>query len=131
MTELTEQEMRAMAAAEGGGRAALVAGGTGLLAALGISTCCTLPLLLTAVGLGGAWLGGLGVFAAYQPLFLAFGVAALAAGFYASYRPLPVTCEPDGACTAAPSRRRSRIVVWAAAKLFVLSLVAPYLLEGA
>jgi len=118
-------------AAEGGGRAALAAGGAGLLAALGISTCCTLPLLLTGIGLGGAWIGGLGVFAAYQPLFLVLGVAALAAGFYVSYRPQTVACGPDGACAAAPSRRWSRIAVWAAAKLFALSLVAPYLLEGA
>lgn len=130
MADMTDHETIAVAAAEGGDRAALAAGGAGLLAALGISTCCTLPLLLTGIGLGGAWIGGLGVFAAYQPLFLALGVAALAAGFYVSYRPLPAACGPDGACAATPSRRWSRIVVWAAAKLFVLSLVAPYLLEG-
>ena len=48
----------------------LLAGFATLLAALS-ATCCVLPIALTVIGLGGAWLSVLGPFVAYREIILA------------------------------------------------------------
>lgn len=42
------------------------------------ATCCLLPIALTILGLGGAWLAFLGFFAANRPVILAVGLLLLA-----------------------------------------------------
>ena len=64
------------------GRAAapvLTAGGIG--AALGLASCCALPMLLYSLGLGTAWLGGIGLFTAFhETAFLAVALTGLLGG---------------------------------------------------
>jgi mercuric ion transport protein len=38
----------------------------GLAAAFGLASCCALPLLLTTLGLGTAWLSGIALIASYR-----------------------------------------------------------------
>ena len=46
-------------------------------AAVAASACCTVPLLLVSLGVGGAWVGSLTAFEPYRPLFVALAVGAL------------------------------------------------------
>lgn len=50
--------------ASGSVAALLTMGGIG--AAFGLASCCALPLLLTGLGLGTAWLAGIGLFAVFH-----------------------------------------------------------------
>lgn len=72
------------------------------LGALALASCCVLPLALAVVGLGGAWLAGLGGLLAYQPYLLAVAVAAVGAGWFVALR-RRVSCEPDGGCARRPA----------------------------
>ncbi len=49
--------------------ATMMIGGAGVLALLSAS-CCVLPIGLSILGLGGAWLGLLGPFVAFRPAIL-------------------------------------------------------------
>lgn len=93
----------------------LLIGGAGLLALLSAS-CCVLPIGLSIIGLGGAWLTWLGPFVAYRgPILIGIAIALL----WAWYRVLkPKTCA---------TRKRSAIV-WTtlATVAFVVSLTLPY-----
>lgn len=49
--------------------------------AVGVSSCCVLPLVLSAAGLSGAWLGELPGLIAYRNYFLTVATLALAAAW--------------------------------------------------
>ena len=53
----------------------------GILAALGATTCCVLPLALTLLGVSGAWMANLRALSPYQPYFLALSGLAIGYGF--------------------------------------------------
>lgn len=54
---------------------------SGLAAAFGVASCCALPLLLSTLGLGTAWIGGIGLYAAFhRPIFLAIAALGLLGG---------------------------------------------------
>ena len=100
---------------EPGVAARLVMPLTALLALLSAS-CCVLPIGLSIMGLGGAWLTMLGPVIAYRGFIL---VAVAIALIWAWYRVIsPKTCA---------ARRRSAIV-WAslATIAFLVALSAPY-----
>jgi mercuric ion transport protein len=68
----------------------------GLAAALGVASCCGLPLLLGALGIGSAWLTGLAALAApHRVLLLTAAAVCLAAGAVLSWRG-----GPDAACSS-------------------------------
>lgn len=99
----------------------------GILAALGASSCCLLPLGLFLVGVSGAWIGNLTVLAPYQPVFMALTLACLAAGFFAVYRKPKATACADGSYCARPaSDRIAKVALWSAAALAVAALAFPY-----
>lgn len=103
----------------------------GALSALGASTCCVLPLVLVAVGAGGAWVAQLRELERFYYVFVVLALGAFGYAFYRLYlRPAP--CAPDASCAAPPVRRRQRIAFWTtlvAAKALVLSpFYVPYLL---
>ncbi len=79
MGELTRAEPSGLASRQEGATSArasqgLLAAG-GILAALGASSCCILPLVLFGLGASGAWIGNLTAMAPYQPVFVAVAVA--------------------------------------------------------
>jgi mercuric ion transport protein len=63
-----------------GGLPALLTLG-GLAAAFGLASCCALPMLLYSLGIGTAWLGGIGLYALlHRPVFLVVAAAGLIGG---------------------------------------------------
>lgn len=56
------------------------------LGTVAVSSCCVLPLALSAVGLGGAWLGELSQLSFYQPYFLGAATVALTIGWVIALR---------------------------------------------
>jgi len=101
------------------GKGLLAAGG--LLSALAASTCCVLPISLTAVGLGGAWLSTLDAVSTYEMAFRVVGILLLAAGFWLVYAP-PKTTAPAIACATAPSQRVTKTALWAGAAVMAVVL---------
>ena len=74
----------------------------GLAAAFGVASCCALPLLLTTLGIGTAWLGGVALLAEpYRGVLLAIGALCLPGGAVLLWRQqrAAATCGPSGVCT--------------------------------
>jgi len=109
--------------AEGDGQRIAAVGG--ILAALGASSCCILPLALFSLGVSGAWIGNLTALARYQPVFIAAAVAFLGFGFWRAYR-RPAACADAGACARPGSGRLARIGLWIAAALVLAAVTFPY-----
>lgn len=82
-----------------GENGALLLAAGGLMAAFGAASCCALPLLLGAVGIGGAWLGAIALLAApYQSwLLLAAAACVLVAGGLL-WRSRAISCLSGAAC---------------------------------
>ena len=113
--------------ADGSGSPKALLAMVGLLAALGASSCCLLPLGLFLVGVSGAWIGNLTVLAPYQPVFIAITLACLVAGFFAVYRkPKAAACADGSYCARPASDRIAKVALWSAAALVVAALAFPY-----
>ncbi len=73
----------------------------GLAAAVGLASCCALPLLFTTLGLSTAWLGGVALMAApHRGPLLVVGALFLAGGAILLWRQqrTAATCGPNGVC---------------------------------
>jgi mercuric ion transport protein len=73
----------------------------GLAAAFGVAACCGLPFILAGLGLGAAWLGGVGRLAApHRGVLLLVAAVSLAAGAAALWRQHRAiqACRLDGPC---------------------------------
>ena len=109
--------------------------GGALLAALAASVCCIGPLVLLALGVGGAWASSLRVVEPYRPIFIVVTLAFLGFAFYRAYRtPATAACSADGSCVVPRSHRLNRIALWVMTPI-ILALVAfpyiaPHLLAG-
>lgn len=104
-------------AVRGAGAPLLALGG--LAAAFGAASCCALPVLLAAAGIGTAWLGSIALFTApLQPLLLVVAAVCLVGGVAMLWRQRKaVVCAPGAIC-AGPA------VTW----LTVLSLLLGFIL---
>ena len=98
--------------------------GAALGAAVGASACCTIPLILVSLGVGGAWIGSLTALAPYRWIFVTLAVGALG---YAGYNEWQLSRRPDCDCETAFSSwaRRSLLGVGALAALALV--VSPWL----
>lgn len=83
------------------------------LTAAGLSAaCCTIPLALVSLGIGGAWMGSLTALTPYRWIFVTMAVGALA---YAGYNEWWLYRQPDCECETAvsPTSRRAGLgQVW-------------------
>lgn len=81
----------------------------GVIAGIGASICCVGPLVLVALGLGGAAAGLIAFFTPLRPIFI--GLALLFLGF-AAYRLFyaPAVCVPGTVCAEPGSSRRQRLL---------------------
>lgn len=102
-------------------------------AAVAASACCTIPLLLVSLGVGGAWVGSLTAFEPVRPLFVALAVGALGYVAWREWRAARLAatgvdcdCEEDA---VSPRTRRSILGVGALAA--VLLLASPWLVRAA
>lgn len=83
----------------------------GLLAAIAASTCCSLPLVLGSLGIGGAVLASLSVLSPYQTVLRLAAVALLGTGFWLAYARKPVLA--DGvACAPSRSSAWAKPALW-------------------
>ncbi len=105
------------------GNGLLAAGG--IIAALGASTCCILPLMLFTLGVSGAWIGNLTALAPYQPFFVAAAVGFIGLGFVRVYRRQP-TCA-EGYCARPASSRVAKTGLFTAAALVGVAVAFPYI----
>ena len=74
----------------------------GLAAAFGLASCCALPILLTTLGLGTAWLGAVATMAApHRAVLTGIGALSLLGGAALLWRQqrAAMTCGPTGSCT--------------------------------
>jgi mercuric ion transport protein len=92
----------------------------GVLAAIGASSCCILPLALALAGIGGAWIGTLTALSPYQPIFLGVGAIAVGAGLWRAYGRTRRACDGPQ-CGTARSRRWTRTGLWLAAGLLLIA----------
>lgn len=97
------------------------------LTAIGASACCVIPFALVSAGAGGAWLGGLVVFAPFKSYFITASLLLLGAGLWLVYRK-PTSPVGAGAvpCAALASVRIFRAVLWTAAALVAAVMFFPY-----
>lgn len=102
---------------------ALILAGIG--GALGASACCVGPLVLVALGLGGAWASGLRSLEPLYPFFLALALGAFGFAFWRLYI-APRRCAPATACAAAPVLKRQRIAFWVALVVSKAILLFPF-----
>jgi mercuric ion transport protein len=97
--------------------------GTGLLAALGASACCVLPLALGAAGIGGAWLSALVALAPYRTLFRIIAILFIGAGFWLVY----ARRSTQGAgCANVNPQHLTKIVLWLGLVVLVVALSADW-----
>lgn len=101
-----------------------------VLAAIGATACCFLPLVLVAAGVGGAWIASLRLLEPLQPLFAGIMVLCLVVAFHTLYI-RPKRCAPGDVCAAPHVLRRQRIVYWAVVAFIVAMGVVYAIYNGA
>jgi mercuric ion transport protein len=104
--------------------------GAAIVAAFASSLCCIGPLVLAALGLGGA--GLLVKLEASRPYLAALTVGLLGAGFYLTYRrPRPAGPNASGSpacdCAVPTAHRFGRVALWVATVVVAVFLAFPYL----
>lgn len=100
-------------------------------AAVGASVCCLGPLLLLALGVGGAWIGNLTAMERYRPYWMAATLVLLVLAFARVYRKSTNgACTPGGACPP-NAGRRNKALFWIVTVLVLGLLTLPYLISYA
>ena len=98
--------------------------GAAIGAAVAASACCTIPLALVSLGIGGAWIGSLTALAPYRWIFVALAVGALG---YAGYNEWQLSRRPDCDCETAFSSTTRRSLLGVGALAVLALVVSPYL----
>src|SRR5690348_5047859 len=113
---IVSERSAAPRATKAGENGALLLAAGGLAAAFGAASCCALPILLGAIGISGAGLGGIALLAApYQRWLLLAAAASVLIGVGLLWRSRAAACPPGVAC----GRPRLRLVT-----TFTLTLAA-------
>ena len=97
----------------------------GILTAIGASVCCVGPLVLLALGIGGAWIGNITAFEPFRPLFIGLTLLFLGLAFRKLYR-VPQACAPGTPCADPQTTRRQRLIFWSVAVLLLGLLAVPW-----
>ena len=105
-----------------------------VLAAVGASACCVVPMVLLSFGVTGAWLGNFNALYPYKPYLIGIALALLAARFFWVYRKRRECRENGTACPAAFSSRFNKEALWVSTALIATAIglpyAAPWLLSG-
>ena len=100
----------------------------GILAGLGVASCCVLPFLLFAAGISGAWIANLTALEPYRLYFAGIAIGCIALGFYRVYRRPTVACADDSYCARPASHRVAKVGLWSATAIVTVALASPYLI---
>ena len=98
----------------------------GVLAAIGASVCCVGPLVLLALGIGGAWIANLTALEPLRPWFIAATLLFLGMAFRRLYLQ-PQVCEPGAMCAEPIVLKRQRLIFWVVALALLALLAVPWL----
>jgi mercuric ion transport protein len=93
-----------------------------VLAALGASLCCILPVAVAILGVGSAALGAKVEF--LRPWLAVLTIVILGVAHYQAYK--PVECAPGDACAVPANRRRHRILLLMVTILAIVLMAFPY-----
>jgi mercuric ion transport protein len=96
----------------------------GILAGIGASVCCVGPLLLLALGIGGAWIGNLTALEPYRPMFIGLTLVFLGLAYRRLYL-LPQACAPGAPCADSGTNSRQRLTFWLVAVSLLALLAVP------
>ena len=99
----------------------------GGIAAILASTCCLGPLVLLALGFGGAWIGNLTKLEPYRPMFIGAALVALYFAYRRIYRPA-AACEPGEVCAIPQVRTTYKLIFCIVAVLVLVALGFPYVM---
>lgn len=94
-------------------------------AAIGASVCCVGPLLLLALGVGGAWVSTLTALEPVRPLLIGVTLVLLGLAFGRLYL-VPQSCEPGTVCALPATLGRQRLVFWLTTAGLLALLSLPY-----
>jgi len=97
----------------------------GILAGIGASACCVGPLVLLALGIGGAWIGNLTALEPYRPIFVGLTLAFLGLAYRRLYL-LPQTCAPGTPCADPRTNSRQHLIFWLVAASLLALLAVPW-----
>lgn len=112
--------------ASGGGKAGLIGG---VLAAIAVSFCWVVPLVLVSIGVSGAWMSNLTVLAPYKWVLILVALGCMGYAWHKIYRVQPAAesgCASD--CAAPQTNRLYRVMFWVVSALVLAAVVSPYLL---
>ena len=87
--------------------------------------CCVAPLVLLALGVGGAWIGDLTALGPYRPVFIGATLLFFGIAFRKLYL-APRGCTVAGSCSDPATLSRQRLVFWVAGVLMMALLAAPW-----
>src|SRR6266852_1635026 len=99
--------------------------GGSVLAAITASLCCIGPLV--AVLLGASGFAASAVFEKWGPVFLVVTFALLALAWYLTYRKPKAACEEGSACATKPVSKWSKVILWVATGLVLVTAAFPCL----
>ncbi len=94
-----------------------------VVAAVGASLCCIVPVAVVLLGVGSAALGA--QLEPTRPFFLGLTLVLVGIAFYQVYRPNK-DCDPGQSCATPEGQRRQRLIVWVAAILAMVVVAFPY-----
>lgn len=97
----------------------------GAIAAIMASVCCVGPLLLVALGIGGAWVAQLTRFEAVRPLFIGLTVVFLGLAYRRLYH-APQLCVPGTPCADPRVLKRQRALFWIVGILLLALIAFPW-----
>ena len=96
-----------------------------ILAAIGASVCCVGPLVLLALGIGGAWIVNLIALERYRPIFVVLTLVFVGLAFRKLYLTRQL-CAIGAACAESLTLRQQRIVFWMVSVLTLGLLAVPW-----
>ena len=95
------------------------------LTAIGASLCCIGPLVLLALGIGGAWISYLTALEPYRPIFIGITLVFVFLAFRKLYL-VPRNCTEEQACSLPATLRNQRIIFWVTCITLIALLTFPY-----
>jgi copper chaperone CopZ len=96
-------------------------------AAIAASACCTIPLVLVSLGVGGAWMSRLTALEPYRPIFIVLAVGLMGIAFVRSYKSRH---RSDCDCQTGMKSRTTKMLLGLAALMTLGLIASPWLLPG-